>query len=169
MYQSIAALTSLARPLSVSSSRSRNLRQSSVMFADDKWLGGTVLWRGGGNERTGHLFLGGKSEAAHTQSCHEPVACSGWRHVVCMFTFDLCTCVRERERERERERGCMFTFDLCTCVCVREREREREREAACMVLNWITFWLLQSTLFRLCHWHCCKATAREDGCWPPGL
>lgn len=140
MYQSIAALTSLARPLSVSSSRSRNLRQSSVMFADDKWLGGTVLWRGGGNERTGHLFLGGKSEAAHTKSCHEPVACGWWRHAVCMFTFDLCTCVLERERE-----------------------------AACMVLNWITFWLLQSTLFRLCHWHRCKATAREDGCWPPGL
>lgn len=52
-----------------------------------------------GNERSGHLFLGGKSEAAHAELTLS-VPC-GETHTGCMFTFDLCTRVLVRVGERE--------------------------------------------------------------------
>lgn len=67
MYQSIAALTSPRRPLSVSSSRSHNLRQKLCHVHRRQVIRWDSVVAGRGNGRTGHLFLGGKSEAVHRE------------------------------------------------------------------------------------------------------
>lgn len=89
--------------LSVSSSRSHNLRQSSVMFLDDKWLGGDAVAVGRGNERTGHLFRGGKSEAVQfTQSrCRLSPVADGETPSACLHL--ICVHVWERDGERGRK------------------------------------------------------------------
>lgn len=106
------------RPLSVSSSRSHNLRQSSVMFAADKWLGGTALRRGGEMKARVICFWVVKARRSTGRELPPPVPRGWWRRGVCMFTFDLCTCVSEREAEAAA--GC---------------EETRVKQ----LLNWITF------------------------------
>lgn len=89
------------QPLSVSSSRSHNLRQSSVMFDDNKRLGGTALWREGEMKGLVICFWVVKMWWS-TQSCHclSPVA-DGDLPSACLHLICVHVCWLERGRERE--------------------------------------------------------------------
>ena len=90
---------------------------------------------GRGNERTGHLFLSGKNEAAHTE-LPLPVPCGWLRHAFLhVYIWFVEIWVGERVSERE------VTSLKTHC------ERRRVKQALhCLFL------LLHLTLSRLCQW-----------------
>lgn len=121
------------------------------MFTDDKWLGGTVLWWGG--EMKGPVICFWVAQVRRrTLSCHRlsPLA-DGDMPSACLHLI----CVHVRQRERGEAAG-------LKARCEGRRVKQ--------VLNWITFWLLQLTLFRLCHWQpLVKLQWGRMDAGPPGL